>query len=89
MGQVWTRDDWNNLIDQVNAKLAGIITPLAHAPTQHIWTKQDIQAVRNARHDWVLQCTDVFCSASQMDASHYRRVKCRHCGLCDLQSARR
>ena len=48
MGQVWTRDDWNNLIDQVNATLAGIITPLAHAPTQHIWTKQDIQAVRNA-----------------------------------------
>ena len=55
MGQVWTRDDWNQLIRDVNSVLqnppastsCSPIDPLDEVDEGHVWTKSDIREVQD------------------------------------------
>ncbi len=66
MGQVWTRAKWNDIIQRVNDLIvpcdyADYIDPLPEVPAGHIWSIQDISAIRsrlawmcrNAPEDWI------------------------------------
>jgi hypothetical protein len=49
MGQVWTRDKWNYIIQQVNDRIEECQSgdPLPEVPEGHIWSVEDIVAVRD------------------------------------------
>jgi len=53
MSQVWTRDDWNSLIDRINSLCSNpptgctAVGTLPDVGPNHIWTKTDIQSVQN------------------------------------------
>jgi hypothetical protein len=54
MGQLWTRQDWNDLIDEVNDTLenppsedCGSVESLEHVDENHIWRKSDIREVQD------------------------------------------
>jgi len=47
MGRPWTRDDWNDLIRRVNALSCADGIPLTEVAVNHVWTTDDITAVRS------------------------------------------
>ena len=50
MGQLWTRTDWNDVIDRVNEKISTCRSGsenLPHVDPNHIWKKSDVILVRD------------------------------------------